>query len=211
VGSRFLFVHGVTRRFGSHWVLRGVEARFDEGSLTVVEGANGAGKSTFMGVVGGLIRPTEGSVTWEPEGVPVDRCRGSIGWVGHDSCSYRDLTVEENVMLAGTLNGVKGEVARACLERVGAAPFGKQRVATLSRGQKQRVALARGIVHRPSLLLLDEPFTGLDARGSEMLEAVLLQERARGAIVVVVSHDHTLAGRLQASLLRMNRGRLVPA
>jgi ABC-type Mn2+/Zn2+ transport system ATPase subunit len=92
---------------------------------------------------------------------------------------------------------------------VGAEGFMNRYVSTLSRGQKQRVALARGIVHQPELLLLDEPFTGLDKRGCAMLEAVIREEQTRGAAVLVVSHDAQLGIRLSAASLRLNRGRVV--
>lgn len=207
IGSRSIVVRGVTRRFGSIWVLRGVNAAFAEGSITVIYGANGAGKSTLMGIVGGLVQPSGGSVVWEPGGIPVADRRDAVGWVGHESCSYRELTVRENVALSAAVHGVnKSEIDR-CLERVGAVGIADRRVGTLSRGQKQRVALARGIVHAPNLLLLDEPFTGLDARGSRMLVNVLCEERDRGAIVVVVSHDLDLADQISADVLWLERGR----
>jgi heme exporter protein A len=185
-----------------------VDAAFDGGSITVVYGANGAGKSTLMGIVGGLVQPNAGRVTWEPDGTVVADRREAIGWVGHESSSYRELTVEENVAFVATVHGVDTGIVREGLERGGASDYVDRRVGTLSRGQKQWVALARGIVHSPDLLLLDEPFTGLDARGSEMLESVLLEERVRGAIVIVMSHDLELAKRLSARSLWIERGRV---
>jgi ABC-type multidrug transport system ATPase subunit len=131
-----------------------------------------------------------------------------VGWVGHESSSYRELTVEENVAFVAAAHGLGGTGVKACLARVGASDFAGRRVGTLSRGQKQRVALARGIVHAPDLLLLDEPFTGLDVGGCEMLESVLLRERERGVIVLVVSHDPELVKRLQAEALWIERGRV---
>lgn len=207
VRSQSVVVRGVTRRFGSAWVLRGVDATFEAGTLTVVYGANGAGKSTLMGIVGGLIQPTAGEVVWVPESARGES-RGSIGWVGHESSSYRELTVRENISFVADAHGLAHSVVADCVKRVGADSFVDRRVGMLSRGQKQRVALARGIVHSPALLLLDEPFTGLDARGCEMLEAILLEERARGVIVLVVSHDGTLAERLGAVALWIERGRV---
>ncbi len=207
-GSRAIVVRGVTRRFGSTWVLRGVDAAFEAGTITVVYGANGAGKSTLLGIVGGLLQPSAGAVCWEPGGLAVADRREAVGWVGHESSSYRDLTVEENVAFVAAAHGLaKGDV-EACLARVGGGDFAGRRVGTLSRGQKQRVALARGIVHAPELLLLDEPFTGLDVLGCAMLESVLIMERERGAIVLVVSHDPGLAKRLQGEALWIERGRV---
>lgn len=199
---------GVTRRFGPLWVLRGVDASFESGTVTVVEGANGAGKSTLLGIIAGLIRPTSGEVIWEPCGGKVSDQRRWVGWVSHDSLSYRELTVRENVELAGKLYGFGSEVVERTLERVGARALADKRVGVLSRGQRQRVALARGIAHSPRLLLLDEPFTGLDSAGSALLEKVIGEERERGAIVLLVSHDSTLARRLGAASAFVERGRL---
>lgn len=206
-GHRAILACGVTRRYGAAWVLRGVDARFEAGTITVVEGANGVGKSTLMGIVGGLVQPSGGSVVWELSGKGVGERRHAIGWVGHESSCYRELSARENVGLAAAVNGVGESAISNSLERVGASAFAERRVGTLSRGQRQRVALAKGIVHGPELLLLDEPFTGLDFRGCAMLEAIIQQERARGAIVLVVSHDRDLAGRLSASRLFLDRGR----
>ena len=203
-----LRICGVTRRFGASWVLRGVNGKFAPGSITVVEGANGAGKSTLIAIVGGLLEPSAGSVSWEPSGVRVADLRQDVGWVGHESCCYRELTAYENVALVGRLHGLSSEDLVDGLARVGALGIKDCRVGTMSRGQKQRVALARAIVHRPRLLLLDEPFTGLDVGGIRDLEAVLLAEQARGAILLVVSHDATLSARLGAQTLRIERGRV---
>ncbi|MGC4069657.1 MAG: heme ABC exporter ATP-binding protein CcmA [Polyangiaceae bacterium] len=202
-----LVVRGVTRRFGPAWVLRGVSTQFSFGTITVVEGANGAGKSTLLSILGGLMEPTAGSVTWEPEGASVGDWREQVGWVGHESACYRELTALENVMLMARLNGTTTASALEALDRVGARGLKERRVGTLSRGQKQRIALARALVHGPKLLLLDEPFTGLDADGTSRLEVVLTEERARGAIVVVVSHDASLWKRVDARRLRLERGR----
>jgi heme ABC exporter ATP-binding subunit CcmA len=210
VESRVLVVKGVTRSYCGAWVLRGINTRFEAGSITIIGGANGSGKTTLLGVVGGLIRPSEGVVTWESRGVVTGERAGAVGWVGHDSSCYRDLTAMENVALVATVHGVGESAVRRSLERVGIEALTGCRVGLLSRGQKQRVAIARGIVHSPDLLLLDEPFTGLDACGCVLLEAVLEQERERGAIVVVVSHDSGLAGRLSGRGLCLSRGKLGP-
>lgn len=184
-----------------------MDARFCAGTITVLEGENGAGKSTLLGIVGGLIQPSGGAVIWEPESVDVGARRHAIGWVGHESSSYRDLTARENVTLVADVHGISRAAVAASLERVGAMAFADSRVGTLSRGQKQRIALARGIVHAPELLLLDEPFTGLDAKGSDTLEQILVEEGRRGAILLVVSHDRRLASRISGQSLLLERGR----
>jgi ABC-type multidrug transport system ATPase subunit len=137
----------------------------------------------------------------------VDARRFAIGWVGHESSSYRELTARENIALVADLHGIAPSAVSVALDRVGATSFAEAKVGTLSRGQKQRVALARGIVHSPDLLLLDEPFTGLDAKGCETLEGVLRDERDRGSILLVVSHDRTLTARIAGQRLLIERGR----
>lgn len=199
----------VTKSYGAVMALRGVSARFEAGSVTVVEGANGAGKSTLLGVLGGLVRPTRGRVWVEPGGEIVGGTRGLVGWVGHEGYLYAGLTVRENVELAARLQGMVvalawGEVA----ERFGLEGIGGRRTGELSRGQRQRVALARGMVGRPAVLLLDEPWAGLDGSGRSRLDAVIGEERARGTVVVVVAHEADTAERLRGRRIRLERGAL---
>lgn len=189
-------------------MLRGVDAEFSPGTITVIEGANGVGKTTLLSVIGGVLEPSNGSVRWEPEGYDVSKRRDRVGWVGHESNCYRDLTALENVELVSRVYGTRTADVASCLERVGASGFRDRRVGLLSRGQKQRVSLARALVHRPSLLLFDEPFTGLDPAGTALLESVLVDERERGVIAVVISHDTSLAARLDAKRLLLTRGRV---
>ncbi len=203
-------VQKVTHVFGATAALRGVSCRFEPSTLTFVQGANGAGKSTLMAVIGTVLRPTSGRVLYHPFGADRAAARRHIGWVGHESHCYRELTGRENVTLAAELFGVRdaGRV-QATGERVGAAGFFDQPVATLSRGQRQRVALARALVHRPSILLLDEPLTGLDAATMAQFDDVLKEERERGAIIIIVSHHGAWAEKWGGRRLTMERGRAV--
>jgi ABC-type multidrug transport system ATPase subunit len=203
-------VQGVTRLFGSTAALRGVDARFVSGQITLLEGPNGAGKTTLMSVIGTVLRPSSGSLWYEPIGSDRERVRGQIGWVAHESHCYRDLTARQNVELAARLYGAAPRCAwDAVSRRVGAQALAERRVGTLSRGQRQRVALARALVHEPSVLLLDEPWSGLDAAGAAGLERVLAEERDRGCVVIVVSHSAEHVRRLGAATVRLERGRVV--
>ena len=203
-------VRGVTRVYGGRAVLRGVTTTLSAGTATVIEGPNGAGKSTLLGVLGTLVPPTAGRVTYEPLGDDSRRVRGEIGWLAHESRTYRELTARENIALAARLSGVDPvrEFARV-EELLALGPFADQPVATLSRGQRQRIALARAVVHSPSVLLLDEPLTGLDPDSAERVEGLVAREIAGGTIVVVVSHSAGFAERLGARVLRLEAGRVV--
>lgn len=202
-------VRAVTCVLGGRTVLRRVNATFDRGTLTFVEGPNGAGKSTLLAVIGTLLRPTSGAVAYLPDEESPEALRAQLGWLGHDARVYRDLTSRENVALAAELCGVDPNDAWVRVaRRLGVGSLAEERVSTLSRGQRQRVALARALVHEPSVLLLDEPGTGLDAEGSERLERLMLEERDRGAIVIVVNHAVGAAERLGGRRLRIERGRV---
>ncbi|HEX3850733.1 MAG TPA: ABC transporter ATP-binding protein [Polyangiaceae bacterium] len=203
-------VRAVTRLFGATPALRAVNAEFEAGTITFLEGPNGAGKSTLLAVIGTVLTPTSGDVVYHPIGFELDRVRPHIGWVAHDSLCYRELSARQNVELAARVYGV--EVSSAwdrVARRVGADALATRRVGTLSRGQRQRVALARALVHDPGLLLLDEPWSGLDRSSAEHLQRALLEERERGAIVIVVNHSEGLAEKLGALCVRLENGRIV--
>lgn len=202
-------VRGVTRLFGATPALRGVTVGFDAGTISFLEGPNGAGKSTLLAVVGTVLRPTSGTVVYAPVGEDVEQVRPHIGWVAHDSHCYRELTARQNVELAGRLYGIGGREAwERVAGRVAIEALEQRAVGTLSRGQRQRVALGRALVHDPSVMLLDEPWAGLDAASGERLEQVLVEERDRGVLVIVVSHSSDLASRLAGVRVRLVGGRV---
>jgi heme exporter protein A len=201
----------VTKLFGSVAALRGVDARFEAGRITVLEGPNGAGKTTLLAIAATALRPTSGTVSYEPLGSDPAAMRRELGWVAHESHCYGDLGGRANVELVARLRGLDAAKAwRSVAERIGCEALADQSVRTLSRGQRQRIALARALAHAPSVLLLDEPTTGLDSAGTELLERVLRQEAERGAVVVVVSHGAGVAERLRADRLRLEGGRVRP-
>jgi heme exporter protein A len=202
-------VQSVTRLFGASVALRSVSVDFAPGPITFVQGPNGAGKSTLMSIVGTVLKPTKGQVEYAPYGSSRRMARRHIGWVAHDSHCYTDLTGRENVELAARVYGLDPAAAWAAVcERVQAERFASQGFGTLSRGQRQRIALARAIVHRPSVLLLDEPLTGLDRASSERMERIMLEERDRGTIVIVINHTEGMAERLQGRRVHMHQGRI---
>ena len=135
-----------------------------------------------------------------------------MGWLGHDSLCYGDLTGRENVELAARLRGLEPQVAyEKAAARFDLDAFAHRPVRTYSRGQRQRIALARALLHGPMLLLLDEPTAGLDVGSVERLVRIVREEAARGAIVALVTHDPELARTLADETLTLERGRVVPA
>jgi heme exporter protein A len=204
----------LTKRYGSERALGGVTLELTKGSLCALLGHNGAGKTTLLGIVSTLVRATDGTVTYRAAGGEVTGAavRRQIGMLAHASLCYGELTALENLELTAKLYEVDGSKAAlgAMLDRVGLDAKARDRAArTYSRGMLQRLALARALLTKPSLLLLDEPFTGLDRGGALALGEQLGILRDSGAIVVVVTHDlEAIAGRTDhVAILR--RGQLV--
>ncbi len=206
-------INKLTKRYGTERALGGVSLELTSGSMCALLGHNGAGKTTLLGIVSTLVRADNGSVTYRAGGNEVkgEAVRRQIGMLAHSSLCYGELSAIENLVLTSGLYDVDGSAATiaAVLDRVGLEPRARDRAArTYSRGMLQRLALARALLTNPSLLLLDEPFTGLDRDGALSLGEQLGILRDAGAIVVVVTHDlEAIAGRTDhVAILR--RGQL---
>jgi len=201
-------LRSVTKAYGPVRALVGVSCRFEAERVTVVRGPNGSGKSTLLSLVGTLARPSSGVVDHGALGRRRSEVRRVLGWVGHDSLCYPDLSGRQNIELAARLHGCNVDRAfERAAERFDIAGFAGRAVRTYSRGQRQRIALARALVHEPLLLLLDEPTTGLDPGSAEKLTEIVKQEAARGATVIVVTHDLAFADALGANVVALERGR----
>jgi putative ABC transport system ATP-binding protein len=202
-----------------HRVLDHAEAQFAGGEVAAVIGRSGSGKSTLLNLISGIDRPDSGSV--EIDGLEVSTLaepqltlfrRRNIGFVYQFFNLVPTLDVEENVRLVLELNGVRGEQARArsaaVLEEVGLGDRAHSAVDTLSGGEQQRVAIARALVHRPAVLLADEPTGNLDDETAQLVLPVLLSlARQRGATLLIVTHDAALA-RSADRVLELRDGRL---
>jgi len=203
-------LRNVTKTYGPVRALVGVSCRFEPGRVAVIRGPNGSGKSTLLSIVGTLTRATSGVVDHGALGRRRLDVRRTLGWVGHDSLCYPDLTGRQNIELAARLHGCDVEAAyRKAVERFDVGAFADRAFRTYSRGQRQRVALARALVHAPRLLLLDEPTTGLDAAAADRLTTVVREEARGGAVVVVVTHDPGFVQALEADVITLERGRRV--
>ncbi|MBL9021789.1 MAG: ABC transporter ATP-binding protein [Myxococcales bacterium] len=206
MSERFVRVRGISKRYGGTVALRGVDLELRAGRPTLIVGANGSGKSTLLGILAGTIKPTTGTVEVGPDGGDL---REEVGLLSHETLAYGDLTGKQNVAIAAEVMGLDPEEAWTDVAaRFDLGSFALRPLRTNSRGQKQRIALARAMVHRPTVVLLDEPTTGLDAKGVERLLAVAEEEVQRGAVVVVVAHDVETWSRLSPRVARLDRGRL---
>jgi len=163
-----IVARGLGRSFGAKRVLRDLDLDVADRDLLVVTGPNGSGKSTLLALCAGLLVPTQGELEVHAE-------RGRIGYLAHEPLVYRELTALENLDLYGRLYHVpeRRERIGMLLERYGLWEARRERVAALSRGMQQRLALCRTRLHEPDLLLLDEPYAGLDEEGAELLDVEL--------------------------------------
>jgi heme exporter protein A len=199
-------VAGVTRMFGRRRAVDGVDLALEPADCLALFGPNGAGKTTLLRLIAGLLKPTSGSVRVGQRTLRDDpSARGQIGLISHQSMLYGALTARENVEFAARLYGVGDarSAATAALDRMRIADRANTQVRSLSRGLQQRVSIARAIVHEPTVVLLDEPYTGLDAAGGAALTDMLQALRASGASLLLVTHnvEEGLAVATQAAVM----------
>jgi heme exporter protein A len=183
---------GVSRTFGRRRAVDGVDLALNSGDCLALFGPNGAGKTTLLRIVAGLLRPTKGTVHVGGKSLRDDAAaRANVGLISHQSMLYRALTARENVEFAAKLYGLPDprDAATRALERMRILDRAGTPVRALSRGLQQRVSIARAIVHEPSVVLLDEPYTGLDAAGGAALTDMLHVLRSAGAALVLVTHN----------------------
>ncbi len=186
-------VAGLRREYGERAALDGVGFELGSGQSLVVIGANGSGKTTLLRILATLLRPTSGEVRVLGAKLPDEawKVRGRIGFLGHEPLLYRDLSGRENLRFQARLHGLDGDAAEPRIDEllatVGMARRADQRVAELSAGMRQRLAIARCVLHEPELLLLDEPDSNLDAEGREAVRALIGPREGRAR--VIVTHD----------------------
>jgi ABC-2 type transport system ATP-binding protein/heme exporter protein A len=192
--SIIISVKGLGKRFAAHVALDGIDLNIEQGEFVIILGPNGAGKTTLLKILETLIRPSSGSV--KIGGLELSRSavqiRRMIGAISHESYLYSDLTVEENLHFFGKMYGLSDDELtvriQVLLEQMHLEHRCMDRVSTLSRGMKQRLSIARSLIHDPEIILMDEPYTGLDLQSACDLEKLLL-ENSRKATVLMVTHD----------------------
>lgn len=200
----------VSRHFGRRRAVAHVSFQARGGEILGLLGPNGAGKSTMLAMLGTLLRPSSGTIDYGALGGDGAGLRGRIGVLGHDLFLYPELTAFENLAFFAGLYQIadRRAAASAALERAGLADRAGDLVSTFSRGMRQRVALERALIHRPGLVLLDEPFTGLDDASAGALVRRLEALRTEGAIVIVATHDLDIAEGLLDHAIVLRDGRM---
>jgi heme exporter protein A len=199
---------GLVRRFGERVVLRDVSLRLPVGSTLAVLGRNGAGKSTLLRILATLLRPHAGEVRVLGEALPrrAFAVRGRLGLLGHEPLLYRDLSGRENLTYHARLHGVSDDRVSEVLDAVGMRERGDEPVRLLSRGMVQRLAVCRAVLHRPRLLLLDEPLANLDPAAAGLVAPLIGRES--GATRVLTSHDPRAALAEADMVLGLEDGRV---
>jgi heme exporter protein A len=202
-GLRF---HQVDKRFGGLYALRRVSFEILAGECTVLAGPNGSGKTTLLRIAAELARPSAGTLTFQSAGEPT-----RPGYVAHATMVYDELTAEENLVLFAKLQNVPKPTVRAAelLREVGLLDRRFSTVRTFSRGMRQRISIARALLHRPSVLLLDEPGTGLDPVGITWLAGALRELHSAGCTILMSLHGESEISALATRALQLDAGSLV--
>ena len=213
MSAPYLEIKGLKKSYNLKPILRGIDTELDQGHCMALLGPNGAGKTTLLRIFACLTKPESGSVRiggldiWHD----TQHVRKQVGFVGHQPNLYSELTALENLLFFGRMYSVKQvrERAKTLLQRVGLEKRSNERVATLSRGQLQRLSLARTLLHAPRLLLLDEPDAGLDEEGIVLLETLMREHREQGGTTVFTTHHFERAVAFSDRVCMLRGGRLV--
>jgi heme ABC exporter ATP-binding subunit CcmA len=212
VSASYLEIHGVKKSFGLKPILRGIDLSLHAGERMALLGANGAGKTTLLRILAGLTRSSAGRITIDGLDLmqQTREIRRKVGFVAHQPYLYDDLSALENLLFFARMYAVEQPQVRSTLllQRVGMGKKARERVGSLSRGQLQRLALARALLHDPQLLLLDEPDTGLDQDGLALLTELLAEHHAQGGTQLFTTHDLGAAMGRSDQVVMLSNGRV---
>jgi heme ABC exporter ATP-binding subunit CcmA len=205
-----LAVEGVWKYYGDYPALRDISFEVNPGECVALLGRNGAGKTTLLRILAGLSRASKGGVRVFGKDTLERAARSSIGIIGHGIGIYDELSAYENLRLFAELYGLAdaGKSATHWLERTGLERVKDGLVREFSRGMRQRLAVARAFLHRPKLMLLDEPFTALDDRAIALLQSLLRECLSEGSTVIMSTHQLREALELATHVVLINRGNL---
>jgi heme exporter protein A len=208
--TKAIDAHRLGKRFGIRWVLRGVTLDVARGEVVGLLGANGSGKSTVLRILGTLMRPNAGAATIEGLDVVRDAAtiRSHVGYLAHTPGLYDDLTAHENLAFAADMLGLPASTAAESLDRVGLRQVRDARVRGFSAGMQRRLALARLILRRPTILLLDEPYANLDGDGVDLMNSVIRDVISKGGAALLALHELAPARPLLDRTLLLSEGRI---
>ncbi len=204
-------VDRVWKYFGDFPALRDVSLTVPRGACLALLGRNGAGKTTLLRILAGFSKPAKGTVTIAGSAPRDLTARAKVGYLGHGIAVWDELSAEENLRVFATLYGVDRAAIPVWLERVGLLRVREGLAREFSRGMRQRLAIARAFLHEPELLVLDEPFTSLDDRAIALLQSLLRDARARGASVIMSTHQLREALELASDVVLLKNGRVAHA
>jgi len=204
-----IILQNLVKFFGRFAALRDISDSFAPGRLYVVIGDNGAGKSTLLRVVAGLMEPSQGSVTLLGAKNARDVAH-RVGYMGHAALLYDELSGMENLLYFAGLYGLGDDsICSGAMRTVGLDPELERRVGQYSQGMRQRLSLARAVLHDPELMLLDEPFSNVDVHSAREMTAVLGRVRDQGKTIVVVTHQAPLMEAVADEFVEMAAGQIV--
>lgn len=196
-------------------MLRGLDLKLGQGQVVVIQGDNGAGKTTLLRVLAGLLRPTQGKLEWfGTSSLKIHpRIRARLGYMAHDILLYEDLTAYQNLVLFANLYGLKNPLRQVmtALEDAGLWERRADPPRKFSRGMRARLGLARVLIHKPKILLLDEPSSGLDVQGRKWILKALSQQKKDGGASIITTHDPAVWTGLNANIKILDKGKLHPA
>jgi len=209
IGEPAIQVANIVKFFGRFAALRGVTYDFAPARLYVVLGDNGAGKSTLLRVISGLVQPSQGTVSILGSS-DLRAVAQQVGYMGHAPLLYDELNGMENLRYFAGLYGLHDEsLCRDAMQRVGLDAGLSRRVGQYSQGMRQRLSLARAVVHDPKVMLLDEPFSNVDIHSARDMAAILGRVRDAGKTILVVTHQATLMESVADVFLNMSAGQVV--
>lgn len=205
--------HNLTKRFSSRLVLQSIDLGVGSGEIVALLGPNGAGKSTLLRILATLTKPTSGLVRvagFDVLGAAKD-ARANLGFVGHEPVLYEDLSAEQNLSFFARLYAVEKADRRIheLLATFDLEPRRKDPIRIFSRGMQQRLALARAVLHRPRVLLLDEPHSGLDREAVAIIDTMLRRLAKDGVAILLATHDLHRAQRLAQRIDVLAGGRMI--
>ncbi|MGB4594661.1 MAG: heme ABC exporter ATP-binding protein CcmA [Anaerolineaceae bacterium] len=207
-----LEVNALTKRYGRRKILKDLDLSLRGGEVACLLGPNGAGKTTLLRVLSGLASLQGGQISLD--GQPIDfkdqRLRRRIGLIMHQPFLYENLTGLENLRFYAELYQTNQSIdmLKTALERVGLNPTREDPVRAFSRGMKQRLTVARALLHDPDILLMDEPYTGLDQQGCKLLNQILLEEKQAGRLILITTHELDFARQVADRFITLHLGKI---